>query len=300
MGFLTLRAQDHLLDLGIDDHKQLEDLTDGPFISSAYYYYFASMLSKMAGLEGNTSDAESYADLAKKIKSSFNKKYFDAGSGTYYHGGQAPMALALYLGLVEDSNTDIVLQGLLDAIAKKGGHLEAGVVGTKAVINVLLEKGEHRVLYELANKREFPGWGYWIDELGANTLFQNWDGSQSRNHIMFGSIGNYFYKGLAGILIDDSEPGFGNIVIRPDMENDITRVEAYHESPYGKIVSNWQKSEESSILEIEIPGNTKAEIWIKPKTSNTIWLNGEEAKQTKESGDYKVIEVGAGKYRVEF
>ncbi len=300
VGSLTIRAQDHLLDLGIDDHKQLENLTDGPFISSAYYYYFTSMLSKMAGLTGNTSDAESYADLATAIKSSFNKKYFDEGSGTYYHGGQAPMALALYLGLVDESNTDIVLKGLLDAIANKGGHIDAGVVGTKAVINVLLEKGEHRVLYEMANKREFPGWGYWVDELGANTMFQNWDGSQSRNHIMFGSIGDYFYKGLAGILIEESEPGFGKIVIRPDMENDITWVEAYHESPYGKIGSKWQKSEESSILEIEIPGNTKAEIWIKPKFSNSIRLNGKEVKETRESGDYKVIEVEAGMFKVEF
>ena len=109
-------------------------------------------------------------------------------------GGQTPLAMALFAGLVDEESEAGVLKSLLKAIADKDGHIDAGVLGTKALINVLMRHGHTDVLYTMANKRTFPGWGYWIDELGANTLFQNWDGSQSRNHIMFGSIGDFFHK----------------------------------------------------------------------------------------------------------
>ncbi|WPP53721.1 hypothetical protein PZB72_27790 [Catalinimonas niigatensis] len=41
-------------------------------------------------------------------------------------------------------------------------------------------------------------WGYWLQE-GANTLWQDWDGSMSHNHIMFGTVSEWFYESLAGI-----------------------------------------------------------------------------------------------------
>ena len=34
-----------------------------------------------------------------------------------------------------------------------------------------------------------PGFGTWVAQDGATTLFENWDAGGSRNHIMFGSVG---------------------------------------------------------------------------------------------------------------
>jgi len=49
-------------------------------------------------------------------------------------------------------------------------------------------------------------------------MWQNWDGSQSRNHIMFGSIGDYFYKGLAGIELVNAAPGFKEVILNPSSQ----------------------------------------------------------------------------------
>jgi alpha-L-rhamnosidase len=299
--FLESISVNDLLSIGIDDHKQLERLTEGPFLSSAHYYHFTNMLANMASLLGNKDDVTYYAGLAGNIKNAFNQKYYDPSKGIYDHGGQTPMALALHFDLVEDDQKEKVVNGLLNAIGSKSGHIDAGVVGTKAVLNVLMKYGKSEVLYALADKRDFPGWGYWIDVLGANTMYQNWDGSQSLNHIMFGSIADYFFKGLAGIEANDDRPGFGNFIIRPDFNNDIEWVEAWHESQYGKISSSWKKEGDNKLIEVEIPANTKASVWLKFPANVQVEVDGKVQSTTRKdnsSGSYAVFELGSGKYNI--
>ncbi|MCC5932351.1 MAG: family 78 glycoside hydrolase catalytic domain [Cyclobacteriaceae bacterium] len=299
--FLESISANNLLNIGIDDHKQLVNLTMGPYLSSAHYYYFSNMLANMASLLGNKEDAVLYTELAQAIKNAFNQTYYDKEKGMYDHGVQTPMALALHFDLVEDDQKEKVVNGLLKAIEDKGGHIDAGVVGTKAVLNVLMKYGKSEVLYALADKRDFPGWGYWIDVLGANTMYQNWDGSQSLNHIMFGSIADYFFKGLAGIEADDENPGFGRFIIRPDFENEIDWVEGWYDSQYGKIASNWKKDGNKVQLEVEIPANTRASIWLKSKGDAKILVDGKAqntSTQTIPSGVYEVFELGSGKYTI--
>jgi alpha-L-rhamnosidase len=184
------------------------------------------------------------------------------------------MALALYFDLVEDPDKEVVLQNLLAAIREKGGHIDAGVVGTKAVINALLMYGEDRVLYEMTDKRDFPGWGYWVEQFGATTMYQNWDASQSRNHIMFGSIGDYFYKGLGGINIDDRNPGFRHIIVRPSLDNDITWVEAGLETLYGPVSVHWRKEGDLLHLDLRHPPGTTLEVQVSENQSVALRVNG--------------------------
>jgi hypothetical protein len=49
----------------------------------------------------------------------------------------------------------------------------------------------------------------------------------SRNHIMFGSVGDWFYKALAGIDHPDSDVGFNQFSIAPSVVGDLLSVNAY-------------------------------------------------------------------------
>jgi alpha-L-rhamnosidase len=295
--YLTEHSAGYLLNFGIDDHKQLEPLTQGPYLSSAFYYRFTQMLSKMASIAGFVEDARKYADLSRKIKQAFNKRYVNAHAGTYDHGGQAPLAIALYFGLTEEPDQPVVLQNLLKKIEENNGHIDAGVVGTKAVINTLLMFGEERILFEMANKRDFPGWGYWIEELGATTLFQNWDGSQSRNHIMFGSIGDYFYKGLAGIILNEEYPGFKHFMVKPSVKNDISRVEAGYDSPYGRVESNWYRKNSGIEMHVTVPPGTSADIYV-PATADSkiIFIQGTLTGNPEYREGFQIFKAKSGSY----
>jgi alpha-L-rhamnosidase len=242
--YLSNHSKGHLLDFGIDDHKQLKLLTEKDYLSSAYYYYLTGLLSEIATITKRPNEAVHYRDLAVQVKAAFNERYYQKETNSYDHGGQTPLALALYFDLVKEGEKEKVLQELLRVIRQNDGHIDAGVIGTKAIINTLMKFGEGKVLYEMADKRTFPGWGYWIDELGATTMYQNWDGSQSRNHIMFGSIGDYFFKGLGGINVSNRNPGFKEVIISPSFDNDLTWVEAGHESLYGMIFFPLEKKRE--------------------------------------------------------
>jgi len=295
--YLTAHSDGNLLNFGIDDHKQLKPLTQGHYLSSAFYYRFAEMLSKMATITQRDEDNRKYALLAADIKQAFNKRYFDTSKGIYDHGGQTPMALALYFGLAEEQHQDRVLNNLLKTIADNNGHIDAGVVGTKAVINTLLMYGQEKVLFEMADKRTFPGWGYWIEALGANTLYQNWDGSQSKNHIMFGSIGDYFFQGLAGIQPDENFPGFKHFRIKPSVNNDLEWVEAGHDSPYGTIESKWKKLNNGLQMKVSVPPNTTAEIYFPgDEECQTNFLKGPKGKYLGYASRFHIFRVGPGSY----
>ncbi|WP_375582870.1 family 78 glycoside hydrolase catalytic domain [Cyclobacterium xiamenense] len=304
--YLNAHSDGYLLNFGIDDHKQLENNTQGPFLASAFFYYFSDMLGQMAAIAGEPQDGKIYADLAERIQKAFHSRYYDREQGTYDHGGQAAQAVPLFVGLVEKDQEAAVLAGLLQAIAAKGGHIDAGVVGTKSILHVLMDYKQDKILYEMANKRTFPGWGYWVDELGATTLFQNWDGSQSRNHIMFGSIGDYFYKGLAGIRPLQQYPGFKKVLIQPDFNNALEWVEAGHQSPYGWIRSHWKKDGEGITLELDIPANTSAEIRLPKELAEGLRLNETQVAaadlfgNTDTPGPYTGLQVGSGRHVLEF
>ena len=79
-------------------------------------------------------------------------------------------------------------------------------LGAKYLLNALLENGRADVAYRIASQKDLPSWGWWIEQ-GATTLWEQWNGADSRNHIMFGDISAWFYKALAGINLDPAAPG---------------------------------------------------------------------------------------------
>ena len=121
-----------------------------------------------------------------------------------------------------------------------GFHLDVGVLGAKAILNALSENGEAETAYKVAAQDTYPSWGCWIAN-GATTLLENWDLNATRdisdNHMMFGEIGGWFYKGLGGIFPDPQQPGFKHILLRPNFPSDLKQFEARHRSPYGEIQS---------------------------------------------------------------
>ena len=56
---------------------------------------------------------------------------------------------------------------------------------------------------------------------GATTLWEEWGGNASRNHIMFGDISAWFYQTLAGINPDPETVGFKHIIIKPQLLGDV-------------------------------------------------------------------------------
>ena len=221
----------------------------------------AQIVALAAGLMGNDADARKYADLAASIKKAFNAKFYHPDTGLYGNGSQTALSCALYQGLVEPANKARVLSNLVAAVEKANGHIDTGILGAKYLLNALLENGRADVAYRIASQKDLPSWGWWLEQ-GATTLWEQWNGTESRNHIMFGDISAWFYKALAGINLDPAAPGFKHIIIKPHLVGDLTSAKASYDSVRGRIVSDWKIKDGRFDLTVTIPANTTATVYV--------------------------------------
>ncbi len=299
--YLTSKAENHIVAIGLGDWAPAKTTTPEKVTSTGYYYRDALIVSQAAALLGKTEDAKKYAELASAIRAAFNKEFYDPKTGLYAGGTQTAMSCALYHGLVPPEERGRVLGKLVESIQARDGHLDAGILGTKYLIDSLTAGGRADVVYGMATKTDYPSWGRWLEE-GATTLWEQWDGNASRNHIMFGHISAWFYQTLAGINPDPEAVGFKHIIIRPQPLGDVKWARAEHESMYGTIKSAWEIRDGKFHLKIAIPVNTGATVYI-PRAKQEAGAEGpgaahraDHARFLRVEGNYVVYEVESGTY----
>jgi hypothetical protein len=161
-------------------------------VGTAFYFYGATVLAKAARVLDQPDAALRYADLAARIKESFNAAFYDPQRQLYGNGSQFANAFPLALGLVEPSNQAAVLQNNLDDLQRRNGHFTVGVLGAKYLLEALTEHGRPDVAWQLVNQQGFPGWAHMLE--GRNTLSEFWDLKGSHNHAMMGSVDAWFYR----------------------------------------------------------------------------------------------------------
>ncbi len=292
---LIRNADNYTLHFGIDDHKPVETKTEGNILASGYLVDFTRLFSQMASILDQPEDANYYQEYAEKAKQAFNKRYFDAKTGSYGNGGQTSLALALYHDIVPEGKQELVLNNLLDDIQQRNYHFDAGVVGLKYLFNVLRETGHSETLYRMVTQTDIPGFAYWLEQ-GANTLWQDWDGSMSLNHIMFATMNEWFYESLAGIQLDDEQSGFSHFIIRPDMLPQLDWATGSIESPFGTISSSWEKTNDKVTLHVTVPPGTNASVYLPFQEGQTIRLNGKISESGSRETERSVFEVASGTY----
>jgi len=319
--------------------------------STWYYYHDVLVLSKIARILGEHEDAKKYAQLSDKIKEAFNseflcqdrycaEKYADlykrvevflpAGTpGDKKHKiikemllplfapiSQTSNVLTLFLNMVPEDKEEAVLENLVnDIVVTHSTHLNTGIVGTRYILDVLTKYGEADLAYKLVTQTSYPSWAYMIRE-GATTLWERWEyladtGMNSHNHIMFGTVDAWFYKVLAGIVLDPTGPGFRRIIIKPHPIGDLKYASASLKSIRGTVSSSWVKHDNSLDLNVTLPVNSEAKVSI-PKmgleniiveeSGKAIWKNNSYIEGFagitggRENRDYVTFDVGSGSY----
>jgi alpha-L-rhamnosidase len=259
--YLTSRAKDGIVKIGLNDWAPWKTKTEAGITDTAYYYVDAKIVALAAELLGKKDDARKYTELAASIKAAFNQKFYHADTDLYDNGGQTALSCALYQGLVESENQARVLANLVAAVEKTTNHIDTGILGTKYMLNTLLENGRADVAYRIIAQQDEPSWGWWLAQ-GATTLWEQWNGTESRNHIMFGDVSAWFYKALAGIQPDPQVPGFKHFYVTPQVVGDLTSARGEYDSIRGRIVSDWRVVNGQFHLRVVVPANTTATVTL--------------------------------------
>ncbi len=274
------------------------------FVNTCYYYYVTDLMAKISKTLHKEEDAVYFQELATKIKEVINTHFFDKDLKQYWEGRQGSNVLALAFGIVPDEFIKDVLNNLAQNIQKNKGHLDTGILATPLLLDVLTKYGMEDLAFSIMNQRDFPGFGDYILGKGATTLWENWDGKSSHSHPMYGSVIRWFYQALAGIYPDEQNPGFKHVIIKPSLCGDLSFASADYNSIYGKISSNWKLVDGDLYLDVEIPANTSATIYIPSTNGSKITEGGRDIKEATDM-DYvttknnrAVYKTGSGKFRI--
>ena len=280
--------------------------------ATAFFAHSTEIVAKMAGILGRKGEAEKYARLFLEIKKAFNKAYVDS-NGRIRGDTQAGYALALHFNLLEKDDRSKVMPHLLAAIVKYKNHPSTGIQATHRMLLELSRNGQHDEAYRLINLRTVPSLGYMLDK-GATTIWERWDGfvpgrgyqdpsMNSFNHWALGAVGEWVWRELAGINPVENVPGYKHVVIHPRPAGDLRWAKARYDSIRGPIVSEWKIADGRFQLEVAIPANTTAAVFVPAKDKDsvnegeTLAAKAAGVRFLRMEGDSAVFEIASGKYR---
>jgi alpha-L-rhamnosidase len=160
------------------------------------------------------------------------------------------------------------------------------------------------VLYDMLTYADGPGYVCQLNK-GMTTLAESWEASpkSSLNHCMLGHIEEWFYRGLGGLTSDPSGPGFKKIMIKPQIVGDLKWVECSYDSLYGQIISNWKRDEQKLTMNVTIPPNTTATVFVPAKDESSVTESGKPASEVagvkflRMENNAAVYAVGSGNYQ---
>ncbi|WP_343669690.1 family 78 glycoside hydrolase catalytic domain [Chitinophaga sp.] len=269
--------------------------TDGRLIATAMYYRLLTIMDTFAGILHMEADQALFAQQAARVKQSFNQHFGNSNNTLTAN------LLPLYFGMVPENERQQVFKNIVDTIHQNGDHLSTGVIGTQFLMRGLTENGRPDLAYLIAADRDYPGWGYMINQ-GATTIWELWNGDKaapnmnSQNHIMLlGDLIAWFYQSLAGIK---GENGFKHIIMNPQPVPGLEEVNASYQSMYGLVRSHWKKTFEAFDWQITTPANTTATIYLPANDQRQISGLGNDAKFIKTENNQIVFEIGAGDYNI--
>jgi alpha-L-rhamnosidase len=280
--------------------------TDLGYISQCFYFFSASLVAKTAGILGKHKDSLYYTAVMDTVRRAFLREYLTPDARAISNT-QTAYVLALYTGILPDEMTNGAMGRLVALIHANQDHLATGFLGTPYLCGVLTKYGHADLAYVLLEQTTPPSWLYPV-KMGATTIWEKWQGLMpdgsinvgSFNHYAYGAIGQWLYQDVAGI--GPGSPGYQRIIIHPHLGGGLTEADADYLSDYGVIRSGWKVDSGRVRMEVEIPANCRAEIWIPARNIDAVRersgslsaIPGMLLLPPREG--YVLVEAGSGKY----
>jgi len=294
-----------------DDTDGSSAITNKYLIAQCFYAYSTQLLINAANVLGNKDDALTYTSLLAKIKNAYLNEYVTP-NGLISSDTQTAYVLALEFDMLPENMREQAAERLVRNIRKYDNHLTTGFLGTPYLCHVLSRFGYANIAYRLLLQDTYPSWLYPV-KMGATTIWERWDGIKpdgtfetpsmnSYNHYAYGAIGDWMYRVVAGLDTKEDGPGYKHIVIKPVIGGDLQNASADYETIYGKASSHWRVAKDSLLMDVEVPANTTATVYIPFVGDSEVLESGKPISFSPditvapaETG-FMVLNVGAGVY----
>ncbi|MHB8635163.1 MAG: alpha-L-rhamnosidase [Fimbriimonadaceae bacterium] len=251
---------------GFGDWLNIDAETRKDLIGTAYFAQSAFAVSRAASYLGHTDDQARFVATAERVREAFRREF------PREELKKTQTAMVLGLGhpfgfqLAEDRNA--LVNALVADIQNRGNHLSTGFIGAPCVLQALSSYAEYGVAYNLLEQKSWPSWLYPITK-GATTIWERWDGwteekgfqdpgMNSFNHYAYGSVGDWLYTEVAGIMPGGT--GDHRLLYRPRPGGTLTWAKASLVTPYGELKTCWRREGAAVTYELLVPPNTSVVI----------------------------------------
>lgn len=323
--FMRGRSKDDLWNTGFhfgdwlfykpdDDLDGRSAVTDKYLIAQCFYANSTQLLINAAEILGMDDDLAIYTSLLKKIKDAFVKEYVTPNA-RLVSNTQTAYVLALNFDMLPEEQRAAAAARLANNVKSYGNHLTTGFLGTPYLCHVLTRFGYDDVAYSLLLQDSYPSWLYPV-KMGATTIWERWDGIKtdstfekpsmnSFNHYSYGAIGDWMYRDVAGIDTYADSSGYKHIEIKPHIGGGLTFANADLTTYYGNVSSHWKNDNGKFQLDIEIPANTSATVYIPANSIESVMEDSIALSSANhitiigKEDNYIVVRMGSGKYHFE-
>ncbi len=301
------------------DWLNVNETTPVEFIDTCYHVYDCTLMAEMADALGRPLEAATYRARRAKSSAAFAKSYLKSDS-TLTIATQSAYVLALTFGLIPEKHIPAAAATLVARLAANDHRMATGFLGTKSILPALTANGHHDEAARLFQSRKFPSWGYEVSN-GANSVWERWDsytaehgfnganGKQnsamnSFSHYAFGAVMEWAYRVLAGIDTDGA--GYRRIIIRPRPptagsnpdQTPINWVRAHYDSINGRIASAWKLENGVFTLDVTIPANTTASVFLPNATIDRTTEGGAALSAAPSSSGIRAITLDGDALKV--
>lgn len=281
------------------------DTRETLFFNNCYWIYNLATGAKIAGIVGRTDLQAAWERRANEVRAAVHAEFFNPSDASYVNGFQAYLAIALFAGVPPPELREAVWKRLEhEILVVRGGHIHAGITGGSVLFQLLMESGRDDLIFAMVNRTDPPGWGAMLRS-GATTFWETWNArADSLLHSSFLFVGAWFLHGVLGLQMEADEAGFGRFVVRPGLVDraGIERAEGYFDSVRGRISIAWRKRRGMFELELVVPPNTGATVYLPAGDLAELRESGREIENVegvdtaRKEGDRVALQVVSGRF----
>jgi hypothetical protein len=249
--------------------------TDYNTVVNAFHYRTLVLMGKIAEVVGNKQDQQFFNKRSKEHKKIFLATFFNKKKGVFkdgestdhssLHANMFPMAF----GMVPEKD----IKSVSEFIKSRG--MACSVYGSQYLLEALYYAGEAEHALKLMTSDCKRSWLNMIS-VGSSMTTEAWDESfkpnLTWNHAWGSAPANITARKLMGI--EPLEPTFSKFRISPQPAN-LSNASIEVPCIRGSIKCDLINDENQWQMNISVPGNSKAEIWI-PVQFKKVHINGEE------------------------
>ena len=144
--------------------------------------YYMKMAELLAQFSSDPTECAEYEEKARAIRERIARQYIRS-DGNVANGSMTALAAVLYFNVVEGDLARRIFQKL-ESLVEQSMHYRAGILGVKFINRVLCENGRIDLFLKLLQQEDYPSFGNWIRR-GATSLWEDFEGTNSRNHHMY-------------------------------------------------------------------------------------------------------------------